>query len=170
MKTCGICKGTGHGYSRCPVPLLVPKTPPKPDETEAAYHKRLRYNEYMRLWHGRHLADPEARARVYAQQKANRESSPDSGPRLRARRRGDRRRAELSDLKDNPCMDCGGRFPPECMDFDHRPGEVKNKHVGYLFYMPHKVAEEVKKCDLVCANCHRIRTRARRQENLKRRA
>src|SRR5579872_6584201 len=62
--------------------------------------------------------------------------------------------------KASPCMDCGGTFPPVCMDFDHRPGEVKlfpiGKH-GFRFTRDELLAE-IAKCDLVCANCHRIRT------------
>lgn len=55
-------------------------------------------------------------------------------------------------------MDCGGTFPPECMDFDHVRGE-KSFNVGENFYISEsKLLAEVAKCDLVCANCHRIRT------------
>jgi len=66
-------------------------------------------------------------------------------------------------LKDAPCMDCGGKFPPECMDFDHVRGEKLfsiaacvsgGKSQAHLLV-------EIAKCDLVCANCHRIRTRKR---------
>ena len=59
-------------------------------------------------------------------------------------------------------MDCGNSFPPECMDFDHRPDEVKSFSIGgvNLRALP-VLLEEMKKCDLVCANCHRIRTKAR---------
>lgn len=58
-------------------------------------------------------------------------------------------------------MDCGGSFPGCAMDFDHRPGEIK------LFTIARAVAEsqsrgaieaEISKCDIVCSNCHRIRT------------
>ena len=65
-------------------------------------------------------------------------------------------------LKGGPCVDCGGRFPPECMDWDHRPGEVKTAEVGALRSGSlERMLAEIAKCDLVCANCHRIRTRAR---------
>ena len=66
-------------------------------------------------------------------------------------------------LKDNPCVDCGQKFPPECMDFDHLEDKwlnvAKIVSQGYSF---DKVLEEITKCELVCANCHRIRTRTRR--------
>lgn len=76
-------------------------------------------------------------------------------------------RRRVSELKNQPCLDCGGSFPPECMDFDHRPGEVKVSAVSALYTcsMSH-IEAEIAKCDLVCANCHRTRTKKRR--NLKR--
>ena len=74
-------------------------------------------------------------------------------------RRQPRVRAALDALKGSPCVDCGGTFPPECMDFDHRPGEEKVKPVGNMYQMSMKnIKAEIEKCDLVCANCHRIRT------------
>lgn len=60
-------------------------------------------------------------------------------------------------------MDCGGTFPPECMDYDHRPGTEKYYGVGQLTGSLTKMKAEIAKCDLVCANCHRIRTHARRR-------
>ena len=75
-----------------------------------------------------------------------------------------RRRAWFDSVKDAPCMDCGGTFPPECMDFDHVRGEKKVKAVGDLLRCSLVVRlTEIAKCDLVCANCHRIRTRKRRK-------
>jgi len=75
------------------------------------------------------------------------------------------RRALVWEAKDRPCMDCGGRFPPVAMDFDHRPGEVKLDDISKLMQKASNEAliAEMAKCDLVCANCHRVRT-AQRQE------
>lgn len=65
-------------------------------------------------------------------------------------------------------MDCRGTFPPECMDFDHRPGEVKLFNVGvYKRISSQKLEVEIAKCDIVCSNCHRIRTTARRRAEKK---
>src|SRR6478609_9430848 len=33
--------------------------------------------------------------------------------------------AFVDSLKNKPCQDCGVKFPPCAMDFDHRVGEVK---------------------------------------------
>jgi len=72
-----------------------------------------------------------------------------------------RLRARLAQLKDVPCADCGGRFPSVCMDFDHVRGEKL-----FLVCKPNSIGpaldEEIKKCDVVCSNCHRIRTHNRR--------
>jgi hypothetical protein len=34
--------------------------------------------------------------------------------------------AFIRDLRDVPCSDCGGRFPPYMMDFDHRDPATKS--------------------------------------------
>jgi len=73
-----------------------------------------------------------------------------------------KRRARMAELKAVPCTDCGGKFPPEAMDFDHVRGE-KVKHVGWLEDGSLvRLMAEIAKCELVCANCHRVRTAQRR--------
>lgn len=64
-------------------------------------------------------------------------------------------------LKSQPCFDCGETFPTECMDFDHRPYELKLHSPQKFFGNIEKFLSEVAKCDLVCACCHRTRTRKR---------
>lgn len=67
-------------------------------------------------------------------------------------------------------MDCGGYYPPEAMDFDHRDPATKKTSVGLMVggggpgktYGRGEILEEILKCDVVCSNCHRIRTRVRR--------
>lgn len=73
------------------------------------------------------------------------------------------RRAYVTEAKRKPCFDCGGEFPPVVMDFDHRPGETKSFGIGALAGKKalELLAEEIAKCDVVCANCHRIRTATR---------
>ena len=68
-----------------------------------------------------------------------------------------RTRIYTDSLKLGPCQDCGNVFPPCAMDFDHRPGEVKVLEISKCKTRT-QVDLEVPKCDLVCANCHRIRT------------
>jgi hypothetical protein len=71
----------------------------------------------------------------------------------------------LAGLKSQPCTDCGGTFDPEAMDFDHVTG-VKLFNVSAASsagYSLKKIEDEVAKCELVCAVCHRIRTKRRRE-------
>lgn len=68
----------------------------------------------------------------------------------------------LEILKEIPCLDCNVMWPPEAMDFDHRDPETKSFSVSrrrnYSVKRLSVTLEEIAKCDLVCANCHRIRT------------
>lgn len=75
---------------------------------------------------------------------------------------------EVADIKtSNPCTDCSIYYPQECMDFDHTGGDKEN-NVGTMVAHGHnrdKIMAEIAKCELVCANCHRTRTRKRRLAN-----
>jgi ribosomal protein S27AE len=64
-------------------------------------------------------------------------------------------------LKRRPCADCGGVFHPAAMEWDHRPGVVKTSDISSLVERTRsrrRVLAEIAKCDLVCANCHAVRT------------
>lgn len=77
------------------------------------------------------------------------------------------RRKMLDEIKDRPCADCGGRFPPYVMDFDHRDPRQKSAGVSHFFSAnPDRLQAEIDKCDVVCSNCHRIRTHHQRQARL----
>src|SRR5690242_14535745 len=67
----------------------------------------------------------------------------------------------IKELKSNPCKDCGQTFDPVCMDFDHRPDEVKLGQVSQFRHDEAAFYAEVAKCDLVCACCHRLRGKFR---------
>lgn len=69
--------------------------------------------------------------------------------------------AWLRELRQVPCMDCGGVFPPHVMDFDHRDPKTKAFNIMSARAMLKSrdvLLAEIEKCDIVCANCHRIRT------------
>lgn len=75
------------------------------------------------------------------------------------------KRLKLQELKENPCTDCGGSFPHYVMEFDHRDPSQKEFTIGGNISKSWKaILGEISKCDLVCANCHRIRTFSRREE------
>lgn len=68
----------------------------------------------------------------------------------------------MQELKSKPCMDCVKCFPVEAMDFDHVRGK-KVKEIGFMWsWNRDRLKEELAKCELVCANCHRLRTEMRR--------
>ena len=70
-------------------------------------------------------------------------------------------RAFINDAKNKPCIDCGIKYPPVCMDFDHL--RDKKHNVSRMLHLSvERVSQEISKCDVVCSNCHRIRTFNRR--------
>jgi hypothetical protein len=85
-------------------------------------------------------------------------------PRIFRRNDEIRTRIRMRELKSKPCMDCSTLYQPEQMQWDHRPGEIKlfrlaraaSAHIKW-----EKVEAEIKKCDLVCGNCHALRTLSR---------
>jgi hypothetical protein len=72
-------------------------------------------------------------------------------------------RAIVLGAKNAPCLDCGRRYPPYVMDFDHRNSKEKVSKVSNLMRLGsrQKLLTEIAKCDLVCSNCHRERTHQR---------
>lgn len=61
------------------------------------------------------------------------------------------------------CVDCAKDFPHYVLEFDHRPEFKKFGVVSRILkkYGPEKAWEEVAKCDVVCSNCHKLRTHYR---------
>lgn len=83
------------------------------------------------------------------------------------RRRDERKRwirKLIQEAKKSPCTDCGIEYPYYVMDFDHRDGEKKftnPSNMNRLGWGEQKIIDELAKCDIVCANCHRERTYSR---------
>jgi hypothetical protein len=76
-----------------------------------------------------------------------------------------RRRGIVRDMvrtaKDRPCEDCGASYPYYVMEFDHCRGE-KEYAIAKVVARPtdkaiRELPGELEKCDVVCANCHRLR-------------
>jgi 5-methylcytosine-specific restriction endonuclease McrA len=73
-----------------------------------------------------------------------------------------RNRVIIEAAKSAPCMDCGRKFPPYVMDFDHVVGTKRGTIASWYVSISEKaLLEEIAKCEVVCANCHRIRTYGR---------
>ena len=69
----------------------------------------------------------------------------------------------LNRLRDRPCGDCGARYPPCAVDFDHIDAPAKTNAVSRMASNSlERMLAEANKCDIVCANCHRMRTYVRR--------
>lgn len=62
------------------------------------------------------------------------------------------------------CSDCGYRKDHRALQFDHLPGTIKLATVPRLAGSNEKAMwKELLKCDVVCANCHCIRTANRKR-------
>lgn len=111
-------------------------------------------------WSSNNRAQLNDTVRKYRKRRYEREGSwRDEGDKAKALK------AWMLELKSNPCADCGGTFDSCCMDFDHREGTDKQYNIASMFahhYSRELIEVELAKCELVCANCHRIRTRDRR--------
>jgi len=80
---------------------------------------------------------------------------------LRHQKRLTEKKKWILDFKtNNPCKDCKNQYHPWAMEFDH----INKDKTCCISEMMHKrsslkrLKKEVDKCELVCANCHRIRT------------
>jgi hypothetical protein len=92
------------------------------------------------------------------------ERTPGTSPYIKRKRVHWRASAALLDgLRDVPCADCGRRFPPCVMQFDHRDPSTKKFVISRSRSRGHAtLLAEVARCDIVCTNCHRDRTYKRR--------
>jgi thymidine kinase len=65
------------------------------------------------------------------------------------------------------CIDCGENYPYWILEFDHL-GDDKNFTIAQFREVTNSleiIKEEIKKCEVVCANCHRNRTFQRQTKN-----
>ncbi|CAL9977399.1 HNH endonuclease [Vibrio phage D260] len=61
-------------------------------------------------------------------------------------------------LRENPCTDCGEENPI-VLEFDHVDPNNKSDNISNMMSKSwENIKEEIDKCEVVCANCHRIRT------------
>ena len=83
---------------------------------------------------------------------------------LRQKKRHAERQEYIRSKKNVPCMDCGNVFPDYCMDFHHIEEDTKNPIIGRNSFIDRMkkcsiktIDEEISKCVIICACCHRIR-------------
>lgn len=121
-----------------------------------------------KMTHGRW---PKAPVRPAAKRMTAREAPTERAP-LPRHKRGEKKltvavvRARLQAMKmERGCMDCGYRAHPAALEFDHAR-DTKSITLSQCSERYWSVVEhEVAKCDVVCANCHRIRTANRTARN-----
>jgi len=143
---------------------------------EAWDKRKHRANENRRLLYAMihaeaRTARQEARAKALAEEEAARAARVAKVPlpkvpmtkTVRRKKEKQELKGSIRAAKRGPCMDCGGCFHPDAMEFDHRGDAPK------LFSLSRgsrksqaAIVAEIAKCDLVCANCHRLRSARRR--------
>lgn len=67
-----------------------------------------------------------------------------------------------------PCADCGNK-DKRVLEFDHLPEFKKDSDISRMVACSvsvDKLKSEIAKCEVVCANCHRIRTYERRKASI----
>lgn len=109
------------------------------------------YSEYHRDYYRRRTReDPEYRVRVKENKRARRAV---------VRRENHARLLEF--FETNPCLDCG-EDDPVVLQFDHVRGVKRFNVSNRLHSMPwDRLLREIRKCEVVCANCHMRRTARR---------
>lgn len=84
--------------------------------------------------------------------------------RLHTQESAARTREYIQELKQStPCSDCNINWPYYVMHFDHI-GTGKSYNISAAMcgkYSLSSIQAEIQKCELVCANCHAIRTHQR---------
>ena len=66
------------------------------------------------------------------------------------------RKAYFVSIKGGKCARCNGVFPNVCFDFHHNiNGDKTLVNFGWANLSIKRLKEEVNKCIMVCANCHR---------------
>ena len=86
----------------------------------------------------------------------------------RKREARDRNKEYIRSVKEkSPCADCHEQYHYSQMDFDHVDGKKKHNLARYAnsAVSLKTIKDEIKKCEVVCANCHRYRTWLRTQNS-----
>jgi hypothetical protein len=77
---------------------------------------------------------------------------------IHVKRRKDSIKKWLENYKSNlVCSKCGENHPAT-IDFHHKKGYMKERAISQLVYDGYsinKIKEELNKCEILCANCHR---------------
>lgn len=91
--------------------------------------------------------------------KHNKSKYLESAKKCNTNKRQHNRKKMLEYLKDKCCVDCGNT-DIRVFDFDHKDRSNKKYIIGFILnrYKWESVLQEIEKCEIRCANCHRIKT------------
>ena len=95
----------------------------------------------------------------YYQSKRNWYEKNSDYVKAKSRERRDKMRQYVIDYKKQPCSICGEEYPFFVMDLHHREPDKKESTVAKLVRDGaswKRLEDELEKCDVVCANCHRL--------------
>jgi hypothetical protein len=92
---------------------------------------------------------------------ANRQRYIDQAAAQKKRLRHERTAYLIAYFETHPCVDCGER-DPVVLEFDHLRDKLFDVTQGLDFRSWQSILDEMAKCEVVCANCHRRRTASRR--------
>jgi hypothetical protein len=92
---------------------------------------------------------------------ANRQRYIDQARKVKRKLSRERTLYLLEYFKTHPCVDCGEE-DPIVLEFDHLREKRFNISKALHDRSLGSVLEEIEKCEVVCANCHRRRTARRR--------
>lgn len=107
-----------------------------------------------------------AKQRVYAREHYEKNREKIKARTALSNKRARKRNAEyIRNIKESsPCMDCGQFYPYYVMHFDHI--FEKSNSIANMVRASHSIKrlqQEIDGCELVCSNCHAIRTFERSQ-------
>ena len=119
---------------------------------------RAYYRDYYRANSAREIA----KVRAYQERNSEKVAAYQSKYR---RKRYERRWTDLRALKLlRGCTDCGYEDNSDALEFDHLPGTDKKFGVSECYRVSDaSLIAELNKCEVVCSNCHSIRTATRRR-------
>ena len=81
------------------------------------------------------------------------------------------RRVRVYEIMGNTCAHCNKDYPPVCLDLHHvDPAEKDHTVSQILRYKWERILAELKKCVVLCANCHRLEHERLNEEEKKEQA
>ena len=111
-------------------------------------------NEYKKEWRRKNKEKIKAYNRTPEYRKKGRERAKRRYPETRLKHL-ERKNIRDNFRKNKSCIECGYKKHPEILEFHHRNPKEKIKQVSEI-YNKEMLNNEIKKCDLLCPNCHRL--------------